>query len=100
MFSFQLWTGETIKTVQAKADEKGYTVERLKATAIITYGNKAQGDSMPAEYKDESDWANIQIIAQQWVIEKRSKVALYISYQYGPKKATKVNDDSPDSESS
>jgi len=99
-FHFQQWIGDTIKAVQKKADEKGYNVERLKATPKITCGNKAQGDSTPAECKDEDDWANIRATASQWITEKRARVVVCISHYYGPRKEIVIDSDSMESESS
>lgn len=96
-FHYQQWIGDTIKTVQKKADEKGFNVEQLRATAKVTCGNKAQGDSIPAECKDENDWANICDIARQWITERRTRVTVTISHYYAPKKAIVIGSDSDSS---
>ena len=94
-FDFDTFSGDSIRKVSNKADEKGYKTVLQQATAVITCsGNQA---SITSQCGDSQEWDNVDGVAKTWLEDKRKGVTVKILHTYDRKEASSENKSSSSS---
>ena len=88
-FDFDTFSGNSIRKVSKKADEKGYKIVLQQATAVITCsGNQA---SIILQCGNSQEQDNVDGVVKIWLEDKRKGVIVKILYIYNRKEASSEN---------